>query len=31
MAEKGSDLKFIAEVYDKTVDEIEAILNSSEN
>lgn len=31
MAEKGSDLKFIAEVYDKTVDEVEAILNSSEN
>ena len=30
MAEKGSDLKFIAEVFDKTVDEVEAILDSSE-
>lgn len=31
MAKKGSDVEFIAEVFDKTVDEVEAILNSSEN
>lgn len=31
MAKKGSDVKFIAEVFDKTVDEVEAILNSSED
>lgn len=31
MAKKGSDVEFIAEVFDKTVDEVEAILNSSED
>lgn len=31
MAKKGFQTKDIADVYDKTVDEIEAILNSSEN